>query len=88
MEPIEPVDKDGKPLSDAASKSSPQVPPIQSGSQYGGYGQSTLVFGRESGSSSEEGGQGESEEIEQIEKGKPDDPAEHVPANATKPVKP
>ena len=84
MEPIEPVDKDGKPLSDAASKSSPQVPPIQSGSQYGGYGQSTLVFGRESGSSSEEGGQGESEEIEQIEKGKSNDPAEHVPANPAK----
>lgn len=81
METIEPVDKDGKPLLDDASESSPQVPPIQSGSQYGGYGQSTLVFGRESGSSSEEGGQGESEKIE---KNKPKNPAEHESASPVK----
>lgn len=81
MKPIEPVDKDGKPLSDDASESSQKVPPIQSGAQYGGYGQSAVVFGRESGSSSEEGGQGESEKIE---KNKPNDPAEHVSVNPAK----
>ena len=47
---------------DEASRASGQVPPVQSGSQYGGYGQSEAAFGRDAGSSSEEGGQGSSEE--------------------------
>ena len=47
---------------DEASRASRQMPPVQSGSQYGGYGQSEAAFGRDTGSSSEEGGQGSSEE--------------------------
>ena len=58
-----PVDKNGlQPPVDASSVSRP-VPPVQSGSQYGGYGQSDVAFGRDSGSSSDEGGQGSSQDV-------------------------
>lgn len=42
-----------KPLQDR-----PQDHPDQSGAQYGGYGHADNSFGRDAGSSSEEGGQG------------------------------
>ena len=57
-----PADKDGMPADNGVSVGGRQVPPVQSGSQYGGYGQSEIVFGRNSGSSSDEGGQGKSQD--------------------------
>ena len=41
-----------------ASKKTPQLHPDQTGAQYGGYGHADNSFGRDAGSSSEEGGQG------------------------------
>ena len=57
-----------------ASRASRQMPPVQSGSQYGGYGQSEAAFGRDTGSSSEEGGQGSSKETT------PADSSAHAPS--------
>lgn len=40
------------------SKEKPQIHPDQTGAEYGGYGHADNSFGRDAGSSSEEGGQG------------------------------
>lgn len=45
-----------------ALQESPGAHPDQSGAEYGGYGHSDSPFGRNPGSSSEEGGQGAAEE--------------------------
>ena len=58
-----PIAKDGLPSAGNVSITSRQAPPVQSGSQYGGYGQGGAVFGRDSGSSSDEGGQGASQDL-------------------------
>ena len=70
-----PVDRYGMPSPGDASSASPQVPPVQSGSQYGGYGQNDVAFGRDSGSSSDEGGQGSSQDVN------PAEPPVHAPGS-------
>lgn len=48
----------GKPLDGKRLQETLQPQPDQTGAEFGGYGQADHAFGRDAGSSSEEGGQG------------------------------
>lgn len=51
----------GKPLDEKRLPETLQPQPDQTGAEFGGYGQADHAFGRDAGSSSEEGGQGGSD---------------------------